>query len=71
MKKPEYAGRSHTVGRMRESFLEHLKQNLEEPNDQSFIVSLDDLIPKQVYRKLLENPNAKFRFKFVVEAEEV
>jgi hypothetical protein len=51
--------------------MDRLGLNLKEPDKESSIVNLDDLIPKEVYRKLLRNPNKRFRFKFVVEVEEV
>lgn len=70
-KKPQYARRGITYERLRKFFMDRLELNLKEPDKESSIVNLDDLIPKEVYRKLLRNPNKRFRFKFVVEVEEV
>jgi len=51
--------------------MDRLELNLKEPEEESSIVELDGLLPKEVYRKLLRNPNKRFRFKFIVEVEEV
>lgn len=55
---------------LKEWFSEYLQSLLEEKSSPR-IVSFDDILPKQVYKKVLENPRTKFRFKIVVEVEEV
>lgn len=48
-----------------------MEKRVEGERSARYGISVDELMPKQVYRKLLTNPNTRFRFKFVVEVEEV
>ncbi len=71
-KEPDYMGRSWAKKHMRKWFLEYLEHTLKDAADQErYSISLDDLIPKQVFKRLLTSPNQKFRFRFAVEAEEI
>jgi hypothetical protein len=53
-------------------FEDYIKSLLERPEDKEpQIISLEDLIPVEVYRRILQNPKTKFRFRIVVEAQEI
>jgi hypothetical protein len=53
-------------------FEDYIKSLLERTEDkESQIISLGDLIPVEVYRRVLQNPKTKFRFRIVVEAREI
>ena len=69
-KEREYTRRGKMCDRLQELFREYLGANLKK-SDQFDFIGLDEIIPKQVYKALLKNPNQRFRFKFVVEVEEV
>lgn len=71
-KKPEYSGRGAVHNRRREWFRKYVEHNLERSSEAELpIISLDDLIPRQVFEKLLQDPNTKFRFKIVIEVKEI
>ena len=53
-------------------FEDYIKSLLERrKNKEPQIISLEDLIPVEVYRRILQNPKTKFRFRIVVEAQEI
>jgi hypothetical protein len=52
-------------------FEDYIKSLLERPGNEHQIISLEDLIPVEVYRRVLQNPKTKFRFRIVVEAHEI
>jgi hypothetical protein len=57
---------------MREWFEDYIKSLLEgREKKEPPTISLEDVIPVEVYRRVLQNPKAKFRFKIVVEAQEI
>ncbi|MEM0057891.1 MAG: hypothetical protein QW660_04590 [Candidatus Bathyarchaeia archaeon] len=56
---------------MKRWFQELLKQLVEKRKEEPEIISFDDIIPKQVYERMLQNPMSKFRFRIIVEAEEI
>ena len=57
---------------LKEWFEDYIKSLLERPEDKEpQIISLEDLIPVEVYRRVLQNPKTKFRFRIVVEAQEI
>jgi hypothetical protein len=65
---PEFLGYRH----MKEWFQDYIKSLLERTEDKEpQIISLEDLIPVEVYRRVLQNPKTKFRFRIVVEAHEI
>jgi len=71
-KEPEFVGPGWSWERMRRWFREYLKQKLQEkPEKEPVIISLEDMMPRQVFEKLLKNPDAKFHFKILVKAEEL
>lgn len=59
---------NESVRRWRQSCLQDLAEKEREAEED---VSFVDLIPKEVYLKLLQNLGTKFRFRFTVEAEEI
>jgi|YelNatPaOPRAMG01_1025707.scaffolds.fasta_scaffold236026_1 hypothetical protein len=57
---------------VKEWFEDYIKSLLERRKDKEpQIISLEDLIPVEVYRRVLQNPKTKFRFRIVVEAQEI
>jgi hypothetical protein len=53
-------------------FEDYIKSLLERPEDKEpQIISLEDLIPVEVYRRILQNPKTKFLFRIVVDAQEI
>jgi len=65
---PEFLGYRH----MKEWFEDYIKSLLERTEDKEpQIISLEELIPVEVYRRVLQNPKTKFRFRIVVEAHEI
>jgi hypothetical protein len=65
---PEFLGYRH----MKEWFQDYIKSLLERTEDKEpQIISLEDLIPVEVYRRVLQNPKTKFRFRIIVEAQEI
>jgi hypothetical protein len=65
---PEFLGYRHMKG----WFEDYIKSLLERAEDmEPQIISLEDLIPVEVYRRVLQNPKTKFRFRIVVEAQEI
>jgi len=65
---PEFLGYRH----MKEWFEDYIKSLLERTEDKEpQIISLEELIPVEVYRRVLQNPKTKFRFRIVVEAQEI
>jgi hypothetical protein len=53
-------------------FENYIKSLLERPEDKEpQIISLEDLIPVEVYLRILQNPKTKFRFRIIVEAQEI
>jgi hypothetical protein len=53
-------------------FEDYIKSLLERPEDKELqIISLEDLIPVEVYLRILQNPKTKFCFRIVVEAQEI
>jgi len=57
---------------MKGCFENYIKSLLERPEDKELqIISLEDLIPVEVYLRILQNPKTKFRFRIVVEAQEI
>jgi hypothetical protein len=65
---PEFLGYRN----MREWFEDYIKSLLERAEvKEPQIISLEDLIPVEVYRRVLQNPKTKFRFRIVVEAQEI
>lgn len=68
---PEYSYKGKGWNYMRRWFRDYLKHLCEKRLDEeSTLVSFEDLMPRQVYEKLLKNLNTRFRFKIVVEAIE-
>ena len=64
----EFLGYRHMKG----WFEDYIKSLLEGVGDKEpQIISLEDLIPIDVYRRVLQNPKTKFRFRIVVEAQEI
>jgi len=71
-KNPEYSRRGNAHNRRREWFHKYIEHNLEKSFEaEPLIISLDDMIPRQVFEKLLQNPNTKFRFNIVMEVKEI
>ena len=65
---PEFLGYRH----MKEWFEDYIKSLLERTEDKEpQIISLEELIPVEVYRRVLQNPKTKFRFRIIVEAQEI
>jgi len=65
---PEFLGYKH----MREWFEGYIKSLLEGREDKApLTISLEDSIPVEVYRRVLQNPKTKFRFRIIVEAQEI
>jgi len=65
---PEFLGYRH----MKVWFEDYIKSLLERAEDKEpQVISLEDLIPVEVYRRVLQNPKTKFRFRIVVEAQEI
>jgi hypothetical protein len=56
---------------MRRRFRNHLNQLLEKKSEEVSQVSFQGVMPKQIFEKLPKNVNTKFRFRIVVEAEEI
>jgi hypothetical protein len=57
---------------MRGWFEDYIKSLLERAEvKEPQIISLEDLIPVEVYRRVLQNPKTKFRFRIVVETQEI
>ncbi|MEM3726420.1 MAG: hypothetical protein QXK98_06115 [Candidatus Bathyarchaeia archaeon] len=56
---------------MKRWFQELLKQLVEKRKEEPEIISFEDIIPKEVYERMLQRPLAKFRFRIIVEAEEI
>lgn len=72
VKAPEYSQKGKVWNHKRKWFREYLEHILgEKPEAEVHTISLDDLIPIEVFAKLLQDPNTKFRFKVVLEAEEL
>jgi len=67
-KEPEYSREGKAWDRTRAWFREYL-ENLLTSKPSKYVIGFDDILPKQVYEKLLNNPNTKFHFRIVVEAE--
>jgi hypothetical protein len=65
---PEFLGYRHMKGWF-EDYIKSLLERTEVKETQ--IISLEDLIPVEVYRRVLQNPKTKFRFRIVVEAQEI
>jgi len=65
---PEFLGYRHMKGWF-EDYIKSLLERAEDKEPQ--IISLEDLIPVEVYRRVLQNPKTKFRFRIVVEAQEI
>jgi hypothetical protein len=64
----EFLGYRHMKG----WFEDCIKSLLEGMGDKEpQIISLEDLIPVEVYRRVLQNPKTKFCFRIVVEAQEI
>jgi hypothetical protein len=64
----EFLGYRH----MKEWFEDYIKSLLERTEDKEpQIISLEDLIPLEVYRRILQNPKTKFCFRIIVEAHEI
>jgi len=57
--------------RTEEWFKQHLKELIENSRQPKEFIFFDDIIPKQVYKKLLKNPKTKFQFEIIVEAKEI
>jgi hypothetical protein len=65
---PEFLGYRH----MREWFEGYIKSLLERAEvKEPQIISLEDSIPVEVYRRVLQNPKTKFRFRIILEAQEI
>jgi len=64
----EFLGYRH-MKRWFEDYIRSLLERAEDKEPQ--IISLEDLIPVEVYRRVLQNPKTKFRFRIVVEAREI
>lgn len=64
-------GRRKVHRLMRRWFKEYLIELVEKVEKKPEIISFDDIIPKEVYGRMPQNPMAKFRFRIVVEAEEI
>jgi len=64
-------GRQKAHRLMRRWFKEYLRELVEKVEKKPKIISFDDILPKEVYGRMLQNPMAKFRFRIVVEAEEI
>jgi len=65
---PEFLGYRHMKGWF-EDYIKSLLERTEVKEPQ--IISLEDLIPVEVYRRVLQNPKTKFRFRIIVEAQEI
>ncbi|MCJ7424365.1 hypothetical protein MUP01_08895 [Candidatus Bathyarchaeota archaeon] len=67
---PDFAGEGRTYDRRREELRETLEYNLRKhgAKEPAAVLFFDHVIPREVFEKLLENPNTKFQFKFHVEA---
>jgi hypothetical protein len=65
---PEFLGYRHMEGWF-EDYIKSLLERTEDKEPQ--IISLEDLIPVEVYRRVLQNPKTKFRFRIIVEAQEI
>jgi hypothetical protein len=64
----EFLGYRHMKG----WFENYIKSLLERPEDKEpQIISLEDLIPVEIYRRILQNPKTKFHFRIIVEAQEI
>jgi hypothetical protein len=63
----EFLGHRHMKGWF-EDYIKSLLERTEVKEPQ--IISLEDLIPVEVYRRILQNPKTKFR-RIVVEAQEI
>jgi hypothetical protein len=64
----EFLGYRHMKGWF-EDCIKSLLERAEDKEPQ--IISLEDLIPVEIYRRVLQNPKTKFRFRIVVEAQEI
>jgi hypothetical protein len=65
---PEFLSYRHMKGWF-EDYIKSLLERTEVKEPQ--IISLEDLIPVEVYRRVMQNPKTKFRFRIVVEAQEI
>ena len=65
---PEFLGYRHMEGWF-EDYIKSLLERTEVKEPQ--IITLEDLIPVEVYRRVLQNPKTKFRFRIIVEAQEI
>jgi hypothetical protein len=65
---PKFLGYRHMKGWF-EDYIKSLLERAEVKEPQ--IISLEDLIPVKVYRRVLQNPKTKFRFRIIVEAQEI
>ena len=69
-KELEWTGKDKGNVTMRRWFQRYLRDLAEKIRDEDG-VSFEDLIPTEVYQRLLQNRGTKFRFRFTVEAEEI
>jgi len=56
---------------MRRWFRHYIQDLVIKKEKEKDLLIFEDLIPKQVYQRLLRHPDSKFRFKFTVEAKEI
>ena len=52
-------------------YLQDLVKRKKEPEEERILVSLDDILPTQVFEELLQDPKTKFRFNINVEVEQI
>lgn len=72
MRDPDYRGEGYVYDQKRKWLRESIESYLKEtPEPKPYIIGLDDLLPRQIFKRLLENPNKKFRFKIIAETEEI
>lgn len=68
----EYSDKGKGWDYMRKWFQRYLQHLCEEGIDEeSSVVSFEDIMPRQIYEKLLRNLDTKFRFRIIVEVEKL
>ncbi|MEM2202715.1 MAG: hypothetical protein QXG11_07290 [Candidatus Bathyarchaeia archaeon] len=55
---------------MKRWFQTLLRQLTQKRKEEPVIISFEDIIPKEVYERMLQRPTTKFRFRIIVEADE-
>jgi hypothetical protein len=64
----KFLGHKH----LKKWFENYIKSLLERCKDmEPQIISLEDIIPAEVYRRILQNPKTKFRSRIIVEVQEI